>query len=173
MAGDRIVVEVDDTEIDVAIAKLKQAITLASTIGTRNLDVATRELGDFGLFWNKIDQEILATQERAGFDYRDLPAINREMRIIVGQIPGMREAMRVYFMARRVMRGFEIGDVQLGLSLIATAILLIKWNDTRIKALEREKRRREAFIRKERGLTHEQYLNLMEEWQVEFRRIPG
>jgi hypothetical protein len=173
MAEDRIIVDVDDTEIDIAIAKLKQAITLAATTGTRDLDVATRDLSDFASFWVMTERELLATGAETGFSVHDLPAINREMRIIIGQIPGMREAMRVYFMARRVMRGIEVGDVQLTLSLIATAVLLIKWNDTRIRNLERARLRREAWIRRERGLTHDQYLELMEEWQVEFRRIPG
>jgi len=89
----------------------------------------------------------------------------------------MRQAMQAYFALKRVERGaayMKIGETGPAvLTLVATLILLARWNDTRIKNLEREKLQREAFIRRERGLTHEQYLTLMEEWQVEFRRVPG
>jgi hypothetical protein len=62
----------------------------------------------------------------------------------------MRQAMQAYFALKRVERGaayMKIGETGPAvLTLVATLILLARWNDTRIKNLEREKLQREAFM---------------------------
>lgn len=106
-----------------------------------------------------------------------LPGINRELRLILGQIPGMREAMRTYFAMKRVERGtayFKIGETGPAiLTAVATILLLAQMNQRRIKELERAEQRREAWIRRERGLTKEGYDKLMAEWEIEFTRKTG
>jgi len=179
MAEDRIIVDVDDTAVDAAIAKLQMYLSQSQqSFGTRNVvqgaRVIQRQTEQLQFTLRPVTDQIELLRYRlASLGVSDLPGVNREMRIILGQIPGMREAMRLYFNVKRLGRGIERADLQLTLSLLATAVLLIKWIMDRQRTLERRQREYEGFIRRERGLTHDQYLELMEEWQVEFRRIPG
>ena len=105
-------IDVDDADVDIAIAKLQQAVTLQGTLtsggisGTRG---GTRSLMQEWLAFEKtasqlpqLGRELSAMERIAG---TDLPGINREMRIILGQIPGMREAMQVLFTVKRLQRG--------------------------------------------------------------------
>ncbi len=54
-----------------------------------------------------------------------LPAINREMRILLRQIPGMGEYMRLYFNIKRVQRGFLIGPQATLLAVLASLVILV------------------------------------------------
>jgi hypothetical protein len=175
LSEEKIIVRVDDVEIDMAIAKLKQAVVLATTSLPGGGDMS-----DFAAFWDKIGSDFgdtatkIGNLERVtGVAFKDIPTINREVRILLGQVPGMRTAMRTFFNIRRLLRGFDIGEMQLAISLLVVAVLLMRWLGERQRRLERQQRDYEMFIRRERGLTHDQYVNLMTQWQGFYRRRPG
>ena len=149
MAEERIVVRVDDTEVDMAIAKLKQAVTLAST----SFPVSSGELSDFAAFWDKIGKDMKAVEAETGFSVNDLPSINREQRILLGQIPGMRQAMRLYFNVKRLARGLELGGINLYLSVAVTALMITLAVLDAQKRTERKQLEYDAFLRRERGLS--------------------
>jgi len=149
MAEERIVVRVDDTEVDMAIAKLKQAVTLAST----SFPVATGELSDFAAFWDKIGKDMKAVETETGFSIKDLPSINREQRILLGQLPGMRQAMRVYFNVKRLAMGLEMGGITLYLGIAVAALITAQQVLSAQKRIERKQSEYDAFLRRERGLT--------------------
>ena len=75
MAEEPIIIEIDDSQLDAALMKLDLLGTKASGI-----------LGGGGRGGKKLDTV--------------LPGINRELRLILGQVPGMREAMRYYFILK-------------------------------------------------------------------------
>lgn len=107
-----------------------------------------------------------------------LPGINREARILLGQVPGMRAALNVYFRMRRVMHGYNQylegeGLGQLYLTLAATAVLLLH----QVLELQRKyKQEQEAsmiLIQRERNLTHDQFVSLQKNWKSYRRGQPG
>jgi len=149
LAEERIVVRVDDTEVDMAIAKLKQAVTLATT----SFPVASGELSDFASFWDKIGKDMKAVEAETGFSVKDLPSINREQRILLGQIPGMRQAMRLYFNVKRLGRGLEAGGISLYLSVAVTALMIALAVLDAQKNIQRKQLEYDAFLRRERGLS--------------------
>ena len=170
---ERIIIEVDDTALDEALAKLQQAVALSQTaLGTPNIQQGSRNLmGE----WRQLEKSWslwLTESEQGGFSAKDLPTINRELRIILGQIPGMREAMRLYFNLKRVARGLEVGEVTMVLSLLATAVVLLQRIQAMQSNIERREREQERRIRQARGFTHEQYLGEMARWEEYTRGMP-
>ena len=107
-----------------------------------------------------------------------LPGINREARILLGQVPGMRQAMQVYFRMRRVMHGYNQylegeGLGTLYLTLAATAVLLLQQVLAMQRRIRQDQQQYEAWIRRSRNLTHDQYVDLQKEWQSYSRGRPG
>ena len=149
MAEERIVVRVDDTEVDMAIAKLKQAVTLATT----SFPVPSGELSDFAAFWEKIGKDMKTVEAETGFSIKDLPSINREQRILLGTIPGMRQAMRIYFNVKRLALGLEAGGLTLFLGIAVAALITAQQVFTAQKRIERKQAEYDAFLRRERGLS--------------------
>jgi len=130
--SDVIKVTIDDSELDAALAKIQQIVTLSA--------------------------EATGTGAGAtGGGVTGLPGINRELRLILGQLPGMREAIQVYFRLSRAMRGFQKGDMALYLTVLATAILVFKQAITYLESVEREKQEYAEFIRRERRLSKREY----------------
>ena len=165
---DSIKVEIDDTELDAHLAKLQMAMSLSSqAFGTKDVLKGAKSS----------KQEIKELRE--GLDIatmlneQNLPGINRELRLILGQLPGARQAIQAYFRLKRLVRGFDIGGWQMYVTLIATAIIILKAVMEHQKKIERRQQEYENYIRKERGLTKEQYDSLMKTWQSYFRSSPG
>ncbi len=127
--SDVIKVTIDDSELDAALAKIQQIVALS--------------------------EEATATAGATGGDVKGLPGINRELRLILGQIPGMRQAIQVYFRLSRMVRGFQAGDVQMYLTLIATAILVLNQIMSYQKRVEQERKQYEAWVRRERKISHD------------------
>jgi len=127
----------------------------------------------------RLDMVGTQAQQTVGSKRLDLalPGINRELRLILGQIPGMREAMRAYFALKRIERGaayLAIGEkVPAMLTAIATLIILVNYIMDWQKNMERRQKELEMVVRRGRGLTHDQYVDLMDEWQSYFRSSPG
>ena len=149
MAEERIVLRVDDTEVDMAVAKLKQAVTLAST----SFPVPSGELSDFAAFWKTIGTDMSKVKAETGFSYRDLPSINREARILLRQIPGLGSAMRAYFNVKRLARGLEAGGLQLYMSVAVSALFIALAVLDAQKKMERKQLEYDAFLRRERGIS--------------------
>ena len=148
MTEERIMIEIDDSQLDAALLKLDLLGTKASGI-----------IGAGGRGGKKLDTK--------------LPGINRELRLILGQIPGLREAMMYYFRIKRLERGLAVGGTQFYLTIIATAILLIRELQQHQRRIERERVALEMLIRKSRGWTHDEYERGRAQWEEYARRMPG
>lgn len=142
MSEEPIIIEIDDSQLDVALIKLDLLGQMGrKTVGRRRIDTA-------------------------------LPGINRELRLILGQLPGMREVMQYYFRVKRLERGMLVGGVQLYLTLIATTIVLLRQMQLQSRQIERERRRYELMVRRARGWTHEEFVKGTKEWENYLRGLP-
>ena len=106
-----------------------------------------------------------------------LPSINREMRLILGQYPGMRQMMQMLFRAKRLERGVLLkklgeGSTQLYLTLIATAIVLIKTIQQHQRRVEAAEKRFEMMVRRAKGWTHEEFVKGTNEWENYLKGLP-
>lgn len=146
--SDVIKVTIDDSELDAALAKIYQINALI-----------TEAAGTGG--------------GTTGGEAKGLPGINREMRLILGQLPGMREAMQVYFRISRLARGFEKGDMSMILVTVATFILLLQKYIEYTKQVEQKKLQYEAYIRRERKIDHDEFVVLKAQWENMARNRPG
>ena len=152
MTEETIIIEIDDSQLDVALIKLDLMGSLAKkTTGKKNLK-------------------------------EGLPGINREMRLILGRFPGMRQALQAYFRIKRIQMGLDFGSkaaflasassFQGMLTLIATTLILVQW------LMEQEKQRKKAekqlrlFIMRERGLNKAGYKQILFDWQKTLRGLP-
>jgi len=185
MAEGQIIVDVDDTAVDIAIAKLKMAVSISQkTFGTPQITkgAASVKKSVAGLSFTLTpvtdDMEKLRYQ-MAQLGTADLPSLNRELRLILGQVPGMREAIWTYFRFKRVYgqlaKSIEAGAPTLGLYLtaIATLILVVKYLMDRQRKMEQRQQQYETFIRRQRGWTYTEYTRLIGEHESYFRSSPG
>ena len=147
---ERIIIELDDTELASALAQI-------IVIGNEG-------------------QSITGSKNLA----QSLPSINREMRIILGQVPGMREGMRTYFNLKRLLRPIGVEDealvvdkLELALGLAATILIVVRALMQRQERIERRQRQYESFIRRERGLSSAQWRAEASAWESYFRSTPG
>ena len=102
----------------------------------------------------------------------DLPTINRELRLIAGQVPGLREAIAYWYRIRRLQRGVVVGGASFYLTLIATAIVLLKKVQQYQRDIERREREYESRISRARGFTSEQYDVQMNRWEEYMKGMP-
>ena len=135
--SERIIIEIDDTQLQVALALTHELSNVSKKITRgKSLDLA-------------------------------LPAINRELRVMLGQLPGMRNAVQLYFLVRRQERAYriatdasikpELGMMPLLLGTLANVLIL--WGQVKI-ALDRLKRQEDEFknfVMKTRNLTLEEF----------------
>ena len=126
---ERIIVEIDDSQLKAVIANL----TTVSVVAQRTIGGTGTELSSY------------------------LPAINRELRVILGQLPGMTEAIRMYYRLKRLERGAALGGANLWLTIIATTIILLQEINKVRRQIERDKQAFERFVRKNRALTKEEF----------------
>lgn len=171
-SDDTIKVEVDDTEVDMLIAKLKQAMTLEGTITKKAGTSDARKLMNEWRALERLWAGMVADPETKSL-YERLPSINREMRILIGLLPGGYEAQRQYFNLKRLARGFAEGDVALYLSVITTAILILRQVMEIQKRIERRQQEQEMYIRREKGLSHDEYVKWKSDADAYFRSKPG
>lgn len=172
MAEERIIVDVDDSALDDAIAKAKQLITLSvSATGSSDLTrgikrTATETLRTQRLL-GQMTSDIPRFLDEVG--EADLPSVNRELRLILGQSPAMRRLISLYFRIKRDQRAIGIAtkeatmlsdiltNPQLILTTIATLILLLKAASTYFARLKRERIAYEEFLRREKGLSKREF----------------
>lgn len=129
MSEERIVIEIDDSQLDSVLAKLNTVSSVAKkTTGSDNL----------------ADK---------------LPTINREMRVILGQLPGMRQAIQGIFLVRRELRGFDkggIGGMTFWLATVANIFILLREIGIMRRRLDRERQEFERFVMRSRGFTKQE-----------------
>lgn len=149
MSEEPIIIEIDDSQLDAALLKMNLlGQTAKKTIGGRERELASA-----------------------------LPRINREMRLILGRLPGMRQAIQLVFRARRLERGILLqklgaGSTQFYLALIATTIILLQQMQRYRQQIERETKRYELMVRRARGWTHEEFVKGTKEWENYLRGMP-
>jgi len=111
-----------------------------------------------------------------------LPGINREMRLILGRFPGMRQVIQAYFRIKRIERiGLEFGSpkallasatsFQGILTLVATTLILVQWLMNQEKERKKADKQLRAFIMRERGLNKEGYTQVLSNWQKSMRGL--
>ena len=125
---ERIIIEIDDSQLIAVVANLRTVSSVAKAT-TGSTNLA-----------------------------QSLPTINRNMRVILGQLPGMREAMQAYFRLRWEVQEYSKAGLASGgflLTTIATIIILKTEVDQFLKKLKREREEFERFVMKSRGLTKE------------------
>ena len=149
MTEEPIIIEVDDSQLDVALIKLDLLGQKASEAIGGGTGGGAAKLGTA------------------------LPGINRELRLILGQMPGLRQAMQYYFRIKRLERGVSLGGTQFYLTIIATAILLIRQIQQQQERADRRERDLERLIRRSRGWTHDEYERGRAQWEEYSRRMPG
>jgi len=109
-----------------------------------------------------------------------LPGVNRNMRIILGQIPGMRQAIQYYFRLRWLERGVKdverIGGISgygnLALIILATTIILFEQAMRIMRDVERTQKEYELKIRKERGWSRAEFEIGVKNWEEYLRGEP-
>ena len=102
----------------------------------------------------------------------DLPTINRELRLIAGQVPMLREAIAYWYRIRRLQRGVVVGGMSFYLTIIATAIILLKEVQQQQRRIERREAAYESRISRARGFTSEQYDAQMNRWEEYTKGMP-
>ena len=84
----------------------------------------------------------------------------------------LREAIAYWYRIRRLQRGIVVGGMGFYLTIIATAIILLKEVQQHQQRIERRERDYEMLVRRYRGFTHDEYLAEMERWKLYSRSIP-
>lgn len=141
---ERIIIEIDDHQLDLVLQKLDAV----GTISNRLLGGGTGGGG----------------KQPLG---RVLPGINRELRVLLGQIPGMRNAMQGYFMLTRGERAYRKfispdytrmeGLTAVALTTAASMIILIQRVQQVIKQMKDEEERFMRFVMQARQLTRQEF----------------
>jgi len=185
MAEERIIIDIDDSSVDIAIAKLQMYLSLSQqSLGTRNViqgakktQRATEQL-QFRLI--PVTDEMAVLRYRlAQLGMKDLPSLNREMRVILGTIPGMRQAMQGYFGFKReytaIGATIETGVVGPGLILatLTTIILLLRTFESQMKRIRQKQQEQDRWIRRTTGMYREEYDRKRKLWEHYARSKPG
>lgn len=165
-------IDVDDVEVDMAIAKLKLAVSLQGQLtgvtGTRRDPRAqVREWDSLMKTWSmwvESERQLGALEK---FAKMDLPTVNREMRVLLGQVPGARQAIQYYFRLRRLQRAAELATGAtpafgpLWITILATAVILLTQVQRSHKQWERrvreDRREYEDMFREGLDITHAEW----------------
>ncbi len=143
MTVERIVIDVDDTELDFAIAHANKALYGSTQ--------ATTSVKTLGSLWGTTKDEL-----------KDIPTIDREARLIITKIPLMRDALGMFYRFKMLAGG----SLELG------ALILIIYALQTILSMQREAEKKakeyESLIRGYRRFTtHAEFLA----WQEEDKRL--
>jgi len=179
-----ITIAIDDTALQLYIAELRQAINMSQeALGTRSVTRGIAQIkkdADALQFTLTpvIDQNEILLYQMAQMGTTSLPGVNRELRLILGQAPGMRSVITSYFRLKRLQRSLgqfiTTGEsLNLTLTLIATAIILLKSAINYQQNIERQQQDYELFIRRERGWTAQEFVKGRANWEEFYRSMPG
>ena len=183
--AERLIVTVDSTDLDAIITKINAAKLSG---GEGGVDETSRRLNELN---KKINDTRRAARE-AGINLEDLPVMNRDMRLLLGQlnIPGFREFSAGFYQTRRGVRAAQMGREAAGLnakelapelakelsiqSMIGYAALILyvvnliyNFYKQMIKEIENSRIQYEDMIRRSQDINHREYVALSKE-QVGF-----
>jgi len=187
MAEDRIIVDIE-SQIDMEIAKLQMYLSQSQqAFGTRNIvqgaertQRATEQL-QFRLKPVTDEMEILRYR-LAQLGMHDLPSLNREMRVMIGLLPGGRQAAQAYFRFKReyaavgeIIGAGMTGPAVMGLILttITTLILVVRTIENQIKRMQQRQREHDRWVRGVMGMSREEYKRQLKLWEHYARSNPG
>ena len=102
----------------------------------------------------------------------DLPNINRNLRIILSRIPGMRTALRLYTRLEQTQLGIARGGIHPYMAVLTTLLILYREISMMMKKIERRDQEYEMLVRRYRGFSHDEYEAEMERWKLYNRSIP-
>ena len=129
-----------------------------------------KELGSVMGTLRAVTSDTERLQHRLGT--ADLPSINRNLRIILSRIPGMRTALRLYTRLEQTQLGIARGGIHPYMAVLTTLLVLYREISLMLKKIERAEKEREMMIRRYRGFTHDEYEAEMERWKLYSRSIP-
>ena len=142
---ERIIVEIDASELELVLLKLETISDLTKDLfgGAGGGGGRGRSLGTV------------------------LPGINRELRLIVGRVPGMRIVMHGYFALTRGKRAYRKfvspdysrheGTMAVALTAAATVLLLVQRVQQMIKEIERQEEKFRLFVMQSRNFTRGEF----------------
>ena len=146
MSEERIIIDIDDSQLDSVLARLNTVSAVAKS-----------------------------TTGSSRLDLK-LPTINREMRVILGQLPGMRQVIQGIFLARREMRGFAkggFGGVSFWMATVANVLILLREIGVMRRRLEREQREFERFVMQSRRFTKQEIQREQVLWKYYLKGQPS
>jgi len=147
MAEERIYIEVDDSALDAAMAKADLALGRTDKTIKETRGKAT----DVDTLWGKIQTEA-----------KGLEGISRSQRLILTQMPGMRELLGLYYKFKM------IGGGELSLGIIILAIYAIKMLQDLLEEADKRVKEQEDILMKYQHLTRfEAKARLAEEYRSE------
>lgn len=185
MAEERIIIDVDDTAVDMAIAKLQTYLSLSQmSLGDANVvrgaKKAKRKTEELKFTLIPVTDEMERLRYRlARLGMRDLPSLNREMRVILGTIPMMRQAMWAYFGFKReytqIGKAIALGAISPNLIIasIVTLILLMRGIEAQIKKMRQRQQEYDRWIRRTTGMYRDEYDRKLKIWEHYARSKPG
>ena len=183
--AERLIVTVDSTDLDAIITKINAAKLSG---GEGGVDETTGRLNTL----NKQINDTRRAAREAGINLEDLPVMNRDMRLLLGQlnIPGFRELSSGFFQTRRGIRAAQMSREAQALnaaqlapeiakqlsiqSMIGYAALILyivnliyNFYKQMIKEIENSRIQYEDMIRRSQDINHREYVALSKE-QVGF-----
>jgi len=184
MVSDRIIVDVDDTPVDIAIAKLQMALMLSQqALGTKNITQGATKSKQATQQLKFVLRPVTNDMDRlryrlAQLGLKDLPSLNREMRVIFGMFPGARQMMRSYFTFKReythVGKTIEAGMIGPGLILatLTTIILIVRGLEMQLKRMRQRQQEHDRWIKRTTGMYRDEYDRKLKIWEHYARSRP-
>ena len=129
--SDRIYIDIDLTALDAALDRLRDSMGMGTRGAVTEGGVLQGQTTLGGLPMSTAVKEnmhnVINRRVDVLYDSKIFPSINRDVRLIVGNmIPGARPLMQMSFAGRRLERGFELGGVAAQTAMAATIILILQ-----------------------------------------------
>ena len=160
--SDRIYIDIDLTALDAALNRLEQAMGAGGVASARGVT----GMGDAVLSDELIRKQSSYIEGMIDDQYsrRILPAVNRDVRLIIGRIPGMSELLSAGFAGRRLERGVAIGGPTMYLALAATVLMLWNMSQQHSKQIEQLNKSYEQAVRSITGIGEKEYQRWLDEY---------
>ena len=187
--SERIDIEITgEADLDRYLQKLNLILTKQQLLtGDTRGDVSSKTRRTKGEI-DSIAKAVKLIRAEGGVNLDELPTINRDLRLLVGQLPYMNRVIYDYYQVRRTVRGIERlraaqrldieGKAKLAtearvsgyIALAATVVFLVNEVTRLRKRLEAADQERENLIRSVTGMTHSEYRNWSKTQFSSYRR---
>jgi len=128
--SDRIYIDIDLTALDAALDRLRDSMGMGTRGAVTEGGVLQGQTTLGGLPMSIAMKEnmhnVISRRVDVLYDSKIFPSINRDVRLLLGQIPGARELMRGSFIGRRLERGIGVGGPAQYLAMGATLVLIMQ-----------------------------------------------